>query len=139
MNEQPDIDRIKAELAAAIVELIANRKLADTAACEELGLARTEIARLRAGDLGAFSIDHLISLLNTFDQRVHVKLSPSQTEGMATESDTKEHPAKGNALLSIVQYVQELTAKIPPEELERLSTDLAANHDHYLYGAPKRY
>lgn len=27
---------------------------------------------------------------------------------------------------------------VPPEEWEKLPTDGAINHDHYLYGSPKR-
>jgi hypothetical protein len=27
---------------------------------------------------------------------------------------------------------------LPPEVLDRLPTDGAANHDHYLYGSPKQ-
>jgi antitoxin component of MazEF toxin-antitoxin module len=31
-----------------------------------------------------------------------------------------------------------LTADAPPEELEKQPTDGASQHDHYLYGTPKR-
>lgn len=31
-----------------------------------------------------------------------------------------------------------LTADAPPEELEKPPTDGASQHDHYLYGTPKR-
>jgi predicted XRE-type DNA-binding protein len=138
MNERPDIKQIKAELAAAIVRLIDEQQLTDMAASERLTLAPTEIARIRAGDLADFSIDHMIAVLNAFEQHVHVNISPNTAEERATKSGAKEHPATGNALLSIVQYMEELNAKIPPEELEKLPTDFAANHDYYLYGAPKR-
>ncbi|MDX2040547.1 MAG: hypothetical protein SF097_04820 [Acidobacteriota bacterium] len=35
--------------------------------------------------------------------------------------------------------IQECTKDVPPEAWEELPTDGALNHDHYLYGAPKRY
>jgi len=35
------------------------------------------------------------------------------------------------------QFIEELTADIPPEVLETLPTDGAEQHDHYLYGTPK--
>ncbi|MEI6428200.1 MAG: hypothetical protein WCO45_07390, partial [Pseudanabaena sp. ELA607] len=38
----------------------------------------------------------------------------------------------------IWQVVQELMADVPPEILEQLPTDGAAQHDHYIYGTPKR-
>jgi hypothetical protein len=121
-----------------IVRLIDDRKLIDMAASERLTLAPTEIARLRAGDLTGFSVDHMISVLNAFDQRVDVEISPDATVGAATTPEAEGHRPARNPLLSIVQYMQELNAKIPVQELERRLTDLAANHDHYLYGAPKR-
>ncbi len=38
----------------------------------------------------------------------------------------------------IWQVAQELMADVPPEILEQLPTDGAAQHDHYIYGMPKR-
>ena len=35
------------------------------------------------------------------------------------------------------QFIEELTADIPPEILDTLSTDGAEQHDHYLYGTSK--
>jgi len=138
MNERPDIKQIKAELAAAIVRLIDEQQLTDMAASERLTLAPTEIARIRARDLASFSIDHLIAVLNAFDQRVEVTISPGAVEWEATKPDTDERASGGNPLLEIIQYMEELHAKIPSEELDKVPTDLAANHDHYLYGAKKR-
>jgi Arc/MetJ-type ribon-helix-helix transcriptional regulator len=36
------------------------------------------------------------------------------------------------------ERILERTASIPDEEWDRLPTDLAEQHDHYLYGIPKR-
>jgi antitoxin component of MazEF toxin-antitoxin module len=38
----------------------------------------------------------------------------------------------------IWERIAELVADIPPEELDKLPTDGAAQIDHYLYGHPKR-
>jgi hypothetical protein len=38
----------------------------------------------------------------------------------------------------IWEYIEELVSKIPPEELAKLPVDGAKQHDHYLYGSPKR-
>lgn len=35
--------------------------------------------------------------------------------------------------------IQECTKDVPPEAWEEVPTDGALNHDHYLYGTPKRY
>jgi antitoxin component of MazEF toxin-antitoxin module len=36
------------------------------------------------------------------------------------------------------ERIEALTAHAPPEELDRVPTDGAAQVDHYLYGHPKR-
>jgi bifunctional DNA-binding transcriptional regulator/antitoxin component of YhaV-PrlF toxin-antitoxin module len=36
------------------------------------------------------------------------------------------------------ERIRDLTADAPPEELAKLPTDGASQHDHYLYGAPKQ-
>jgi Arc/MetJ-type ribon-helix-helix transcriptional regulator len=38
----------------------------------------------------------------------------------------------------IWERILERAAVIPDEECDRLPTDLAEQHDHYLYGTPKR-
>ena len=139
MNERPNIDRIRAELAAAIARLIDDRKLTDAAAGTHLGLSRDEVARLHAVDPGEFTIDYLVSLLNAFNQRVDMTVSPeAETAVVPPRNLEEQHSPVSNPLASIVQFVQELHKTIPLPEWERLPTDMAANHDHYLYGAPKR-
>lgn len=39
----------------------------------------------------------------------------------------------------IWEIALELSKKVPMEEWEKLPSDGAVNHDHYLYGAPKKY
>jgi hypothetical protein len=39
---------------------------------------------------------------------------------------------------SFAAFIEELVADIPPQLLETLPTDSAVEHDHYLYGTPKR-
>jgi antitoxin component of MazEF toxin-antitoxin module len=38
----------------------------------------------------------------------------------------------------IWERIAALVADIPPEELDKVPTDGASQHDHYLYGTPKR-
>jgi Arc/MetJ-type ribon-helix-helix transcriptional regulator len=38
----------------------------------------------------------------------------------------------------IWEEILELTADVPDEEWEKLPPDLAEQHDHYIYGTPKR-
>ncbi len=39
----------------------------------------------------------------------------------------------------IWEVITEISEEIPIEEWEKLPSDGSVNHDHYLYGAPKRY
>jgi bifunctional DNA-binding transcriptional regulator/antitoxin component of YhaV-PrlF toxin-antitoxin module len=39
---------------------------------------------------------------------------------------------------TLAEWIATLTADIPPEELDKLPVDGASQHDHYLYGTPKR-
>ena len=38
----------------------------------------------------------------------------------------------------IWEVIDEIMAKVPDEELAKLPRDGAAEHDHYIYGTPKR-
>jgi Arc/MetJ-type ribon-helix-helix transcriptional regulator len=38
----------------------------------------------------------------------------------------------------IWEEILELTADVPAEEWDQLPSDLAEQHDHYIYGTPKR-
>ena len=42
------------------------------------------------------------------------------------------------AKLPFWERIAALTADAPPEELAKVPTDGASQHDHYLYGTPKR-
>ncbi len=124
MNERPDIEQIKSELAEKIVQLLGELSLTDATISERFGIAEAEMTRIRRADVGDISIDRLVAILNDLDQHVMVCVVPAPK----TAADTRP----------IWERIAEITASVPPEEWEKLPTDLAANHDHYLYGAPKR-
>ena len=44
----------------------------------------------------------------------------------------------GKPRRSLLDLVKEIEETIPEDVLERLPKDGAENHDHYLYGAPKK-
>ena len=122
MNQRPDTEQIKAELAAAIIRLLAERKLTDAAAREQIGIAGGDIGLIREGKVGGLTVDRLIAILNALDHRVEVRVSPTAVPG---------------PLSRIIRYMAELDATIPPGEYENVPTDLAQYLDHYLYGAKK--
>jgi hypothetical protein len=67
----------------------------------------------------------------------HVRSGQGQREingGKAGESGTKSMQTQKH----IWEIADELLEGIPEEELDRLPVDGAAQHDHYIYGTPKR-
>jgi antitoxin component of MazEF toxin-antitoxin module len=44
----------------------------------------------------------------------------------------------GPARPTLAERIAALTADAPPEELDKMPVDGASQHDHYLYGTPKR-
>lgn len=48
-----------------------------------------------------------------------------------------EPPHEETAGEAILRLTRETFGTLPPEELAKLPTDFAMNHDHYIHGAPK--
>jgi hypothetical protein len=63
------------------------------------------------------------------------------TDPLWQERPTPPAVSHANAALTdkpIWERILERSAAIPDEEFDKLPTDLAEQHDHYLYGTPKR-
>ena len=52
------------------------------------------------------------------------------------KEDEKSSPPEN--VRPIWEIITELSAQVPMEEWEKLPSDGAEQHDHYLYGSPKR-
>jgi Arc/MetJ-type ribon-helix-helix transcriptional regulator len=63
------------------------------------------------------------------------RLEQEQTQA-TTPAVSQERAAQASK--PIWEEILELTADIPDEEWDKLPTDLAEQHDHYIYGIPKR-
>ena len=50
----------------------------------------------------------------------------------------KNKPKKQSAAAFMLATAKRIAKEIPAHELEALPVDGAKNHDHYLYGVPKR-
>ena len=50
----------------------------------------------------------------------------------------ERRPHNGAPAVPIWEAFEDSLNEIPEEELDRLSTDAAEEHDHYIYGTPKR-
>lgn len=75
-RKQPDADTLqfKAILAAEIIKSLDKQKLTVRAAHERTGIAAADFSRIRNADLGRFTVDRLISILNRLGSRVEVKV-----------------------------------------------------------------
>ena len=67
-----------------------------------------------------------------------VKALPSEKQNRVLRyveslEQSEEQPRK-----SIWEEIREITADVPDQVWERLPRDGSEQHDHYLYGAPKR-
>jgi Arc/MetJ-type ribon-helix-helix transcriptional regulator len=56
----------------------------------------------------------------------------------AQASPPSTRPAEVQADKPIWEKFQEISARVPAEVWESLPTDLSEQHDHYIYGTPKR-
>jgi len=76
----PDADTkmIKAELAADIIAVLDRRQLTAREGEKLTGVAAADLSRIRNADLGRFTIDRLVRVLNALDRRVTVKVSKMQ-------------------------------------------------------------
>ena len=73
----PDADAklMKAQLAAEIIAALDRRKLTVREGEKLTGITAADLSRIRNADLGRFTIDRLVRVLNALDRRVTIKVS----------------------------------------------------------------
>jgi len=73
---RPDADaaQFKAILAAEIIKVLDRERLSVRAAHARTGIAAADFSRIRNADLGRFTVDRLMSVLNRLGTRVEVKV-----------------------------------------------------------------
>jgi predicted XRE-type DNA-binding protein len=69
-----DTEQFKAMLAAEIIKALNRERLTVRAAHSRTGIAAADFSRIRNANLGRFTVDRLISILNQLGSRVEVKL-----------------------------------------------------------------
>ncbi|NLN75180.1 MAG: XRE family transcriptional regulator [Armatimonadetes bacterium] len=70
----------KAEVASRICDIIAERKLSQTAAAKLLGVDQPKVSALMRGKLDGFSSDRLFRFLNALDKDVEIVIKPKRQE-----------------------------------------------------------
>src|SRR5436305_14508835 len=68
---------VKAQIVAAIGNLIRNQKLTQTAAAKKIGLKQPDVSKLLDGRFEGFSLERLIALLLALGSDVTIEVGPS--------------------------------------------------------------
>ena len=69
-----DLEQFKSILAAQIIRLLDREELTVRAAYAQTGIAAADFSRIRNADLGRFTADRLITILNRLGARVDIKI-----------------------------------------------------------------
>jgi len=70
-----DLEQLKAILAAKIIGVLDERKISVRKAQAATGIAAADFSRIRNAQLGRFTVDRLMTILNRLDHRVKVRVS----------------------------------------------------------------
>ncbi|OGW60061.1 MAG: XRE family transcriptional regulator [Nitrospirae bacterium RBG_16_64_22] len=73
-HENADVQQFKAILAGEIIKALDREGLSVRAAHARTGIAAADFSRIRNADLGRFTVDRLMSIVNRFGSRVEVKV-----------------------------------------------------------------
>ena len=73
-HDNADVQQFKAILAAEIVKALDRQGLSVRAAHGRTGIAAADFSRIRNADLGRFTVDRLMSIMNRLGSRVEVKV-----------------------------------------------------------------
>ena len=85
-RENADVEQLKSLLAAEVIKVLDREQLTVRAAQARTGFAAADFSRIRNADLGRFTADRLVSILNRLGSRVEVKLRVRPLEPVQREA-----------------------------------------------------
>ena len=85
-HDNADIEQFKAILAAEIIKALDREGLSVRGAQGRTGIAAADFSRIRNADLGRFTVDRLMAIINRLGSRIEVKVKVRRAE-------TAEHAA----------------------------------------------
>jgi len=85
-HENADIEQFKTILAAEIIKALDRSGLSVRGAHSRTGIAAADFSRIRNADLGRFTVDRLMSIINRLGSRVEVKVRVRRAETVAHEA-----------------------------------------------------
>jgi predicted XRE-type DNA-binding protein len=75
-----DVKQLKSILAAAIIKALDKQGLSVRKAHAQTGFAAADFSRIRNADLGRFTVDRLMTIINRLGSRVDVKVNVRKSE-----------------------------------------------------------
>ena len=87
-HKNADAQQFKAILAAEIIKALDREDLTLRAAHDRTGIAAADFSRIRNADLGRFTVDRLMSIINRLGSRVEVKVRVRRTETLESALTT---------------------------------------------------
>ena len=81
-----DVKQLKAILAAEIIKSLDRQGLSVYQAHAQTGIAAADFSRIRNADLGRFTVDRLMTILNRLGSRIDVRVSVRKSGGRAAEA-----------------------------------------------------
>lgn len=78
-----------------------------------------------------------VSLQHTIQEQIRVLSEEEMRQVINFVNGLRKEKKKSKAK-PISAIFEELSSEIPLEDWQQLPSDGAENHDHYLYGAPKK-
>ena len=92
-HETADAEQFKAILAAEIIKALDQERLTVRAAHGRTGIAAADFSRIRNADLGRFTVDRLMSIINRLGSRVEVKVRVRRAEAFAHIGKNRSTPS----------------------------------------------
>jgi predicted XRE-type DNA-binding protein len=85
-HKNADVEQFKAILAAEIIKAVDQEGLTVRAAQRRTGIAAADFSRIRNADLGRFTVDRLMAIINRLGSRVEVRVRLRTVAGPVDEA-----------------------------------------------------
>ena len=95
--DNSDAQQFKAILAAEIIKALDREHLTVRAAHSRTGIAAADFSRIRNADLGRFTVDRLMSIINRLGSRIEVKVRVRKAESFRAPAKQVRGSANGMA------------------------------------------
>src|SRR6266851_703846 len=85
-HKNADVEQFKTILAAEIIKALDRERLTVRAAHGRTGIAAADFSRIRNAELGRFTLDRLMTVLNRLGSRVEVKIKVRRVERVPNQT-----------------------------------------------------